>query len=412
MILPGSATDHADVIIVGAGPAGATTALLLARAGIDVLLLDRQRFPRAKACGDCISAGANAVLARIGLLAAVHAQPHARLRGWRIVAPDGSAFAAQFDPGQHALAIERRRLDAAIVDAAIHAGARFEHRRVTGLRFAADGRVTGVDTHGGALHARYVIGADGLRSIVAARLSAIRRPARLRKLSLTAHVDRALIADAIGEMHVGDGICAGIAPVTAAGDRCNVTVVADSGRFGRHVAADARSFFLHALDSLPRTRARITAADLDGAQLLASGPFDRPARRTTFDGALLVGDAAGYYDPFTGQGVFQALASAELLATALAAELAAGNRPTAALAAYAAERKRLLRGARLVQHGIERVLARPALANRSIARIARAPAFARAILDVTGDIAPAIRLLSPRAVSSLLVPPRMSRSDP
>ena len=100
----------ADVIIAGAGPAGSLTALLLARAGVRVLLLDRSRFPRAKPCGDCLSAETGALLSRMGLLSAVTALPHARLDGWRIFAPDGGHFAASFRRVQ-ALAVERIHLD-------------------------------------------------------------------------------------------------------------------------------------------------------------------------------------------------------------------------------------------------------------------------------------------------------------
>src|SRR5688500_10950956 len=129
MMRPDAATT--DVIIVGAGPAGATTALLLARAGAGVLLLDRREFPRAKPCGDCLSAGASAILDRLGLTDAVHALPHARLRGWRISAPDGSTFSAKFAQRTCALAVERRLFDGVLVAAAVSAGAHFVQAHVT-----------------------------------------------------------------------------------------------------------------------------------------------------------------------------------------------------------------------------------------------------------------------------------------
>jgi flavin-dependent dehydrogenase len=396
----------ADVIVVGAGPAGATVALLLARAGVHVLLLDRHQFPRPKPCGDCLSAGAGAILDRLDLANMVAALPHARLRGWHISAPDGSTFSADFPRGSYALAIERRLFDGTLVAAAVSAGAQLQRAHVTDVVRDARGGVTGVRTQYGTLLARMVIGADGLRSVIATRLDAVARPARLRKLSFTAHIERALVDDARGEMHVGDGVCAGIAPVTADLTRCNVTVVADAARYGRVAAADPRAFMLHTLNSLLHTRARVHAVDIADATLLASGPFDRPVQQAVCAGAALVGDAAGYFDPFTGQGVFQALASAELLAACVLRALA---QPAAAedhLRAYASGRRALMRGARMVQRGIDHVLARPALANRAIARIAVARPFAQAILGVTGDLAPASALLSPRALGSLIVPPR------
>ncbi|HSK20013.1 MAG TPA: FAD-dependent oxidoreductase [Longimicrobiales bacterium] len=415
-----------DVIIVGAGPAGALTALLLARSGVDVLLLDRAAFPRAKACGDCLSLGATALLRRTGLLDRLLESPHARLRGWRIVAPDGAAFdahfgaagAARIDPRSSrtrsressnaddfascALSVERAIFDALLVEAALAAGARFEQESVTDLQYDARGRVCGVRTRTGSIRARLTVGADGLRSVVATRLDARAAPGALRKLSLTFHVPVDGVR-AAGEMHVGRGVCAGVAPVDSHG-RCNLTLVADAPRFGRSAAADARVLAYDAFQSLPLLRGRVRRSALRDASWLASGPFDRPGRRVAFDGAVLIGDAAGYYDPFTGQGVYQALTCAELLAPAILSALDSGDLRAASFTGYSRARSRLLRGARFVQRGIDHVLRRPATANRAIARIRRAPEFARAIISVTGDVAPVRSLFSPRTLSGLLLP--------
>ena len=407
----------ADVIVAGAGPAGAATALLLARAGVDVLLLDRAVFPRSKPCGDCLSVGATAVLRRLGLLDAVLAEPHARLRGWRIAAPDGSSFVATFGTAaaphaatalhdtalsRCALSVERSVFDALIVAAAIAAGARFEQQAVIDVARGAHGAVTGVRTRAGVHPCAVTVGADGLRSVVAKRLGARARPGGLRTLSLTFHLHVDGCRDT-GEMHVGEGVCAGIAPVTGTG-MCNVTIVADSARFGRAVASDARAFARAALDSLPLVGDRIDTGALGAATPLASGPFDRPVRQVAFDGAVLAGDAAGYFDPFTGQGVYQALMSAELLAPCIEQALRSADTRAAAFDSYVAARRTMLRGPRLVQRTIESVLRRPALAKRAIRRISRAPAFGRAIVSVTGDVAPVRTLLSPGALLSLLLP--------
>jgi menaquinone-9 beta-reductase len=411
--------NDADVIVVGAGPAGAVVALLLARAGHDVLVLDRQQFPRRKPCGDCLSAAATPLLARLGVLDRVLQLPHARLTGWRIFAPDGNAFRARFadiagrhpePPGSatgsapdHALAVERALLDNALLRAAIDAGARFsEGIAVRDLLRSDAGRVRGVVTARETLRSRLVIGADGLRSIVARRLGAVTRSARLRKLSLTMHLDLSPPGAALGEMHTGDGICAGLAPLRGDGDRWNLTVVADADRFGRAVAADARAFVHSSLARLPALRDRIPDYLIDDVDILASGPFDRPVSPAVFHGAALVGDAAGYYDPFTGQGVYQALHGAELLAAVADGALRDDDCSTRRLSAYARALVRSRRGPRLVQRGIEHILARPAVANFAIRRVAAAPAFARSVVAVTGDLAPAASLLQPRVLLSLL----------
>ncbi len=123
-------------------------------------------------------------------------------------------------------------------------------------------------------------------------------------------------------------------------------------------------------------------------------------------GAALVGDAAGYYDPFTGQGIYQALASAELLAQEADAALRAGRPGDGILLrGYARRRLRLLRGARLLQRVIEAVLSRPCQADAILARLRRAPAAADALVAVTGDLRRAGSLLDPRLLFSLVAPP-------
>jgi len=400
-----ASTHRADVLIVGAGPAGSVCALLLARAGFDVLVIDRQEFPRAKPCGDCLSAGALPLLARLGLDDVLAALPHARLHGWRIVAPDGTAFDADFN-NAHAVAVERALLDDALLRAARAAGARFlSHTRLEELLFDGD-VVTGARTCAGDLRAGITIGADGLRSRVAALLHVRAAPGR-RKLSLTWHVDLPVAARHHGEMHCGDGVCFGIAPLHRDAQRCNVTMVADAQRFGRHVAGNAAAFAHSAASALPQLRGRLPR-ELFDARRLGSGPFEQRVHRVVFDGAALVGDAAGYFDPFTGQGVHHAMSSAALLAPVVVHALHCGDTSAAQLLPYAASLRTLLHRPRLLQRAIDAVLARPALANRMIARIAAAPPFADAIIAATGGIAPVSGLLSPRLLSTLLIPPRIT----
>lgn len=405
----------ADVVIVGAGPAGATTALLLARAGVDVVLLDRHRFPRPKPCGDCLSPNVTRLLERLGLLAAVLARRPARLHGWRIVSPGARSFETRFDeitpdPAiTTALAMSRERLDSVLFDAARAAGARVRTGiRVTGLLRGAAGvacvTAAGERTE---VRGRMIVGADGLRSAIAVRTGAVRRRARLRKVSLTAHIGRVPGDASLGEMHLADGLCLGIAPVNEAADMFNVTIVADADRFGRDVARDAGAFFRDSMRNFPRARERMTGVRLPaGDELLASGPFDRPVRRITMPGIALVGDAAGYYDPFTGQGINQALEGAELLAAAIVDAFRRRLDRPPVLANYERSLRVRLRGPRAVQRMIEFVLSRPGLADSMVSRLERRPAVARTLIAATGDIAPAWSVAAPATLLALAGPPK------
>lgn len=419
-----------DAIVVGAGPAGATTALRLARLGHDVVLLDRRAFPRAKPCGDCLSPAATAIIRELGLLAEVEACRPARLIGWRLFSPGGEGFSCRFDEAVSAngrpptaFAIPRHHFDAVLVDAASRAGAQVRTGvHVTGVTTDSGGSITGVSgrTNGRSiqLRGRLVIGADGLRSVVARRLGLLRRRPRLRKVSLTAHLYGVRGLDDWGEMHVSELACAGLAPVgdpagaTNAPDRTiNVTLVASAAHVGRTLRRDPRAFFRTQLERLPRLSGRIPEVALANPSLLASGPFDWPTRAVVADRVALVGDAAGYYDPFTGEGIYHALLGARLLADEADSALRADDLSPGRLHGYARRLRRATREGRLLQHLIEFVIAHPSRADAAFRRLAAAPATARALTAATGNLGPARAVLAPRSLLDFLAPPDSAQED-
>jgi len=191
-------TGAADVIVVGAGPAGAATAILLAEHGVAVQLLDRARFPRPKICGEYLSPEAPRVLDRLGVLKTVDglATP---LAGMRITAPDGTVVIGTYRTvgdwrpyREHAMAIERARLDEALVERVRALPIDFrEHVRVTDV-LVERGEVRGVvavdrDGRAARLRARLVIAADGRASVVAERLG-LRHGHRLKRMALVTYV--------------------------------------------------------------------------------------------------------------------------------------------------------------------------------------------------------------------------------
>jgi len=380
-------------VIVGGGPAGAAMAIRLARLGHEVLLLDRDEFPRPKPCGECLSPAAVRELDDLGLLPLVLALPHQRLAGWKISAPSGRGFDGSFPSPHFGVAVQRSLLDHLLLREASRAGVQVCcGERVADLLWAGSrvvGVRTGTDEAGQEIHARLVVGADGLRSVVVRRLGLIRRQPRLKKLALTAHVRGDGAPLERGELHVLPDGCIGIASV--GGGLSNLTVVLSSGQFAAEVAGGRDEFFDQILAGHPRFASLQRQDDV-----LATGPFDWPVRSAVADGAILIGDAAGYYDPFTGQGVFRALRGAAIAAKHVDPALNAGYPAMADLAGYERERRRAFAAGERLQHLIEAVVARERVIDFAAGRLRAAPALADALVAVAADIHPVRSLLNPR----------------
>jgi flavin-dependent dehydrogenase len=139
-------------------------------------------------------------------------------------------------------------------------------------------------------------------------------------------------------------------------------------------------------------------------EVLATGPFAQWARTAVVPGALLVGDAADFFDPFTGQGIHTALRGAELAAHTLVPALARSRGPVAveALRPYARARRQAFRGKWLLERLIGLGVGWPALTNRVVGRLARRPELADLLVAATGNIVPAERVLAAGVLARLL----------
>ncbi len=409
-------TARWDAIVVGAGPAGSATALQLARAGARVLLLDRARFPRDKPCSEYLSPAATPLLERLdsGLVAAVERAAPGRLYGMRVVAPDGAAAEGRFaaahpfaSPQPYGYALPRTVLDTLLVQAAMRAGAVVEEGVPVEELLYDQGAVGGVVARGAAggrpaLRARVVVGADGLRSVVARRLG-LRRASRPERIAFSAHFkDVGGMGDA-GEMHIGSPGYVGLGPI--GNGVTTVALVLPAAVARARAAALRQGGLVTELERFPRLRGRFSAAR-EVRALLVTGPFAQWSRHAVAPGALLVGDAADFFDPFTGQGLYAALRGAELAAATLIAALAAeggGPLPAAALSPYAAARRRAFVGKWVLERLIGCGVSWPWLARRVVARLARRPALADLVVGATGNFVPARAVLAPSTLLRLLV---------
>lgn len=397
-----------DAVIVGAGPAGTSTAIGLARRGMRVALIDKARFPRVKPCAEYANPEAMRVLERLGLLDAVRDAGAAVFPGMRVISPGGERMALDFtsDAGRHALGISRYVLDQIAVDHCRALGVEMiEGARVREVSLH-DGRVAGVRASRGGktldVTARIVVGADGHHSAVA-RLLELDRPVRWpRRIGLAAHLDGFVLDGGMGEMHValdGSGYC-GIAPQE--GGRVNAAMVVEMASFeGRRGSVEA--FFDAALHAYPAMRDRMSTATRV-TPVRGVGPLARRVRRVYGNGFVLVGDAAGFFDPFTGEGIYDALRGGELAAEAVGDALERGDTLASGLAGYARARRAEFASKRRAAWLVQAFVRSPRLMDYAIARIAARPGVSSTMTGVLGDYHEAGVVLSPRFLWQTLRP--------
>jgi flavin-dependent dehydrogenase len=290
-----------DVLVVGAGPAGLATATLLARRGFAVCVIDKRAMPLDKACGEGVMPLGVRALAALGI--DVESLRAARFAGVRFV-DGGCEVSGRFASGA-GLGVRRTRLSSALVACAEKSGAelRFEcalerwEESVAGVR---------VQTSGGALEARVLIGADGIGSRVRAQSGLAAPPAARRRFGVRKHFRIAPWSEYV-EVHWADGAEAYVTPV--ARDEVGVALLW-SGASARYPELLAR---------FPALEARVASAEI-ASETNGAGPFwQRATRRFASERVALVGDAAGYTDAVTGEGITLALRGAHALADVISA---------------------------------------------------------------------------------------------
>src|SRR5262249_1436645 len=389
----------ADVIVVGAGPAGAASAILLAEHGLSVTVLERGPRSRPKICGEYLSPEGGRVLDRLGVLKTVDAGDAVPLAGMRITAPDGTVLDARYGAvgrfrpyREHATGVPRATLDGALLDRvrALPIDLRMGVR-VTDVVRESD-RVAGIvamDAAGERIEARarVVIAADGRASVVAHRLGC-RSPHRLARMALVTYVAGVPGCPDLGEIFVDPPAYA--IPNPPAPRRVNLSVVVPLA-YAVPWRARMEDFFVARVKQLSHLARRLTGA-ARVAPIASLGPLAYRVAPPREGGVLLVGDAAGFYDPFTGEGIFSALRSAELAAQLVVGARRAGDVSAAALGAYERARHAAFADKARVTHLLQALIARRSLANLTARWLVRRPRALAALLGVIGDYVPASAL--------------------
>ena len=381
-----------DALVIGAGPAGSLAAFELARAGLDVLLVDRAAFPRDKACGGCLNATAVACLREAGLpdlLAQAGARPlaamqlHARGQQARL-------------PLHGGVALSRAALDAALLAAARDAGAAV----LTGVRAGAapDGsppearadvrderadlravQLTGDDGLAVRVEARVVLAATGLGpTLLDARAPA--RPARGSRVGAGTVLEAAGSALPAGELHMVCGERGYVGLVSAERGRLVVAAALDPAAVAEAGGPGPAAATLLARAGLP------PLAGLAQARWLGTPPLTRRATTLAARRAFVLGDAAGFVEPFTGEGLAWALTAAR--AVQPFARAAARAWDDALIAAWSAEWRATVARRQRLCRGLAWTLRHPLAVRAALAALSSRPQLGAPLLSRLGAAVP------------------------
>jgi len=289
-----------DVAIVGGGPAGSSCGAFCAAAGLRTIILEREKFPREKVCGDCLNPACWPVLRRLEMAERVRQLPHGILHSVEFIAIRGRKIVVDLPSGEESeIAVKRSLFDDLLLRRAGELGAHIcEETTVSALSKRANNDGWRIETSGGRIFAaKTLVGADGRNSTVARLCNLLPRPSRER-VALQAHIPlpadfgNRLVLQFLPEGYSGQ------APVNR--EELNVCLVSNPSNMPALRRWAEKQF------SLQQNHQWRTITPLTRAALA-------PARQNLF----LVGDAARVVEPFTGEGIYYALRSGELAAQAI-----------------------------------------------------------------------------------------------
>jgi len=384
-----------DVVIAGAGPAGSITATILARVGARVLLVDRARFPRDKLCGDSLNPGTLALLRDLDLSSWIdaHGVP---VDGMLLTGPRGVSVEGRYPPPLRGRIAMRRDFDYWLLGRALQAGAQFEEGvTVRGPRLqekpngASAAHVAGVvvsGRHDGTkmIPARVTIAADGRRSTLAFGLGTAHHPIWPRRWAVGAYFEGVSGSSSFGEMHIRAGSYLGVAPLP--NGLTNACAVVYGSRLGELRAPEHA---MHAtIEHDPTLRERFATARLIGRPVVL-GPLAVDVGSCGLPGLLLAGDAAGFVDPMTGDGLRFAVRGAQLAAEAALEMLVTGRKDGHIL--LARRRREAFVSKWRFNRALRRIVDMPAAVNVAALGASIAPALVKSLINVAGDCQHAAR---------------------
>jgi flavin-dependent dehydrogenase len=336
-----------DLLVAGGGPAGLATAILGARAGLEVVVVERRHGPVDKACGEGLMPHAVELLRGLGVDA-----PGKPFHG--ITYLDGRCRVTGLFRGGAGRGVRRTALHAGLLEAAMAAGVRLEHGDAGPVSQDA------LSVHCSGFRARYLAAADGLHSPIRAALGLARPSAGPRRWGIRRHILMTPWSDCV-EVYWSDDAEAYVTPV--ADDCVGVAILTSrKGGFDEHLGA------FPALQETVQGQAH--------GPDRAAGPLRQKVRSRTAGRVMLVGDAAGYVDALTGEGLGIAFGAAELLVDCVTAD-----RPQD----YDRRWRRMSRRYRLLTAAVLQASAMRPLRSRIVPAAAQFPGVFRGVVNLLAE---------------------------
>ncbi len=399
-----------DVIIIGGGPAGCAMALDLNRRGYAVALCDQAKFPRDKVCGEFISPGADPILFKLGVLSSIEALTPKRLKGVAISSYESSELEIDYPAltqtglRPSSLSVPRYQLDALFLKQVQSAGVKvFEQYKVTDFIFD-NGCVVGVQgwdetKTAFSMQAKLVVDAGGRNAIALRKFGLKRESKNNNKIAFSAHWQGVQLPDDYCYMHVSRPGYTGISSV--GNGRANVVLVVERSALDSERAEKPEAFYQRVLMSnCRRSKMLQDAQPVEAVRSVASLAF--AVRPVPCGGLVLVGDAMGFIDPFTGEGIYLSLRSSQIAGEVIHAGFQSMNFSRNFLAVYDKRRQEEFDGKFLLSRVLQWLIYNRSFCNRVMKSLSTNRVLAETLAGVIGDILPAKKVIAMKFLLQLL----------